>query len=116
MPDWAFSLVTVADPYTGTVTKPASLPDGIRVIAFEVVLENRSQQPLEFVTSDVRLRDLDGVEYRAGEYLGAEPRLVSQNLPDGERTRGWVWFGVSQSTELNSLVFVAPPPVLQVAL
>ncbi len=116
MPDWRFSGVNRRDPYEGTLTKPEGVPAGIRVAAFEVSLSNRSDQPLEFSISDVRLRDDDGVEYRAGEYLGTEPRLVSQNLPNGEITRGWVWFGLPENSTLASIVFIAPPPVLRVSL
>jgi len=116
MPDWRFGLETLQSPYEGALTKPDGLPAGVRVLACEVVLHNMATQPLEFMVTDVRLRDIDGVEYRAGEYLGTEPRLVSQNLPDGERTRGWVWFGLAEDVEPTAIVFIAPPPVLRISL
>jgi len=116
MPDWRFAVVTIQDPYQGTPTRPDSVPAGARVVAYQVVLTNNSDLPMEFTIADIRLRDIDGVEYRAGEYIGTEPRLVSQNLPDGERTRGWVWFGIPEGTEPSSIVFVAPPPTLRIRL
>ena len=116
MPQWRFAAIELVDPYTGTLTKPDALPANTRVVALQIVLQNESDQPLEFMVTDFRLRDADGTEYRAGEYLGTEPRIVSQNLPDGERTRGWVWFGIPQEAQLATIVFVAPPPVLRIDL
>jgi len=116
MPDWRFAAINLRDPYEGTLTKPTGVSAGIRVVAFEVSLANQSDQPLEFSIANIRLRDSDGVEYRAGDYLGTDPRLVSQNLPNGEITRGWIWFGVPEETSLASIVFIAPPPTLRIAL
>jgi hypothetical protein len=116
MPDWRFAVVTIQDPYQGALTTPDSLPSGLRILAYQVILTNNSDQPMEFRITDVRLRDNQGVEYRAGEYIGTEPRLVSQNLPDGERTRGWVWFALPEGSEPSSLVFLAPSPTLRVRL
>ena len=116
MPQWRFVVLEMIDPYGGTLTKPDGLPANTRVIALQVILLNESDQPLEFTVTDFRLRDTDGSEYRAGDYLGTEPRIVSQNLPDGERTRGWVWFGIPEAAQVAALVFVAPPPVLRVPL
>ncbi len=116
MPDWRFAAVNLTDPYEGTLTKPAGVSGGVRVVALEVALANESDQPFEFSITDIRLRDSDGIEYRAGDYLGTSPRLVSQNLPNGEITRGWVWFGIPDESSLASIVFVAPPPTLRIAL
>lgn len=114
MPDWLFTAVSMKDPYGGTMTKPTSVPSGTRVVSCQIIITNRSDQPLQFTITDIRLRDTDGAEYRAGDYLGTEPRVVSQNLPDGERTRGWVWFGIPEKATPASIVFIAPPPVLRV--
>lgn len=116
MPDWRFAAVNLSDPYEGTLTKPAGVSGGVRVVALEVSLANESDQPFEFSITDIRLRDTDGIEYRAGDYLGTNPRLVSQNLPNGEITRGWVWFGIPEESSLASIVFVAPPPTLRISL
>jgi hypothetical protein len=116
MPNWRFVVTDFLDPYQGTLTKPEGVPSGTRVVALQLILLNESDQPLEFMVTDFRLRDVDGSEYRAGEYLGTEPRIVSQNLPDGERTRGWVWFGLPESAQAASIVFIAPPPVLRIPL
>jgi hypothetical protein len=89
----------------------------MRYIGAEVVIENQSDQPLEFTATDVRLRDEQGVEYAVNSgVVGAEPKLVSQNLPDGERTRGWVWFAVPQDAAITELRFAPAPPQLRVQL
>jgi hypothetical protein len=41
---------------------------------------------------------------------------VSQNLPDGERTRGWVWFAVPEDVTIVEIRFVGPSPVFTVSL
>jgi hypothetical protein len=89
----------------------------MRYIGAEVVIENHSDQPLEFTTTDVGLRDEQGIEYPVtGSVVGAEPKLVSQNLPDGERTRGWIWFAVSKDAAITELRFAPAPPQLRVPL
>jgi hypothetical protein len=117
MPQWVFTVQAFQDPYAGELTRPAEPEPGIRYIGAEVVIENQSDQPLDFATSDVRLRDEQGVEYAASSaVIGAEPKLVSQNLPDGERTRGWVWFAVPEGSAITELRFVPASPQLRVEL
>jgi hypothetical protein len=117
MPHWIFTVQVFQDPYAGVLTRPAEPEPGIRYIGAEVVIENQSDQPLDFTASDVRLRDEQGVEYVANSaVVGEEPKLVSQNLPDGERTRGWVWFTVPDGTAITELRFVPAPPQLRVRL
>lgn len=116
MPDWRFSLMAAMDPYEGEITRPTVIPEGIRVVAYEVMLSNQSEQFMDFALRDIRIRDVDGIEYRADDYQGTEPRMMSQNLPDGERARGWVWFGVPQDAEISTILFVAPPPLLRISL
>ena len=117
MPQWIFTVQSFQDPYAGVLTRPAEPAPGMRYIGTEVVIENQSDQPLEFAGSDVRLRDEQGVEYPVNSgVVGAEPRLVSQNLPDGERTRGWVWFEVPQDAAITEVRFVPAPPQLRVQL
>jgi Domain of unknown function (DUF4352) len=117
MPNWVFTVQVFQDPYAGVLTRPAEPEPGIRYVAAEIVIENRSDQPLEFTVSDVRLRDEQGVEYTANTGVGGEePKLVSQNLPDGERTRGWVWFTVPEGTAITEVRFVPAPPQLRVRL
>jgi hypothetical protein len=116
MPDWRFSLIDTVDPYVGELTKPQGVPAGFRVIGCQVVLMNMSDQPMDFSLRDIRARDADGVEYQGGDFVGTEPDVVSQNLPDGERARGWVWFGIPEATELASLVFLAPRPILRIPI
>jgi len=117
MPHWVFTVQVFQDPYAGVLTRPAEPEPGIRYIAAEVVIENQSDQPLDFTASDVRLRDEQGVEYTANAaVIGEEPKLVSQNLPDGERTRGWVWFTVPEGAAVTELRFVPAPPQLRVRL
>ena len=62
------------------------------------------------------MRDTQGFQYAAGDVTGTEPRLVSQNLPDSERTRGWVWFMVPENAELTEIAFDGPPPSFRVPL
>jgi hypothetical protein len=117
MPRWIFTVLALQDPYAGVLTRPAEPEPGMRYIAAEVRIENQSDQPLEFSASDVRLRDEQGAEYASSSAIvGAEPKLTGQNLPDGERTRGWVWFSVPDDAVITELRFVAPPPQLRVQL
>lgn len=116
MPDWRFGLISFEDPYTGDISKPTSIPAGLRVVGCQVIITNDSDQPLDFSVRDIKVRDSEGMEYIAGDYLGTEPRIVSQNLPDGERTRGWIWVAVPESVTLASVVFVPPSPVLRIKL
>src|SRR5581483_9859269 len=90
-PRWTFTVLSYQDPYAGKLSKPTEPEPGTRYIAVEVVIDNGSDQPLEFAVSDVRLVDVQGVEYPGSStVLGAEPKLTGQNLPGGERTRGTV--------------------------
>lgn len=117
MPRWVFVVLVLQDPYTGVLTRPAEPEPGIRYIGAEVVIENQSDQPLEFAASDVRLRDEQGVEYSSSSaVIGEEPKLTGQNLPDGERTRGWVWFAIPEDAVITELRFIAPPPQLRVQI
>jgi hypothetical protein len=117
MPHWIFTVQVFQDPYAGVLTRPAEPEPGMRYIAAEVIIENQSDQPLDFTASEVRLRDEQGVEYASNSAVaGEEPKLVSQNLPDGERTRGWVWFSVPEGTAITELRFVPAPPQLRVRL
>lgn len=117
MPQWIFTVQVFQDPYAGELTRPAEPDPAMRYIGAEVVIENHSDQPLEFTTTDVSLRDEQGIEYPVnGSVVGAEPKLVSQNLPDGERTRGWAWFAVSKDAAITELRFAPAPPQLRVPL
>ena len=116
VPAWRFAVTLFEDPYRGTVDRPTEPPPNSRYIGAEVVIMNDSDQPLEFRTTNIRLRDLRGFQYAAGDVTGTEPRLVSQNLPDAERSRGWVWFVVPSDAEPSELTFEGPPPVLRVGL
>lgn len=113
-PKWSFTVTTFADPYTGSVTRPRTPPTGTRYVGAEVIIQNGSDQPLSFSLSDVMLIDKDGVAYPAGNVTGSDPKLVSQDLPGGERTRGWVWFAVPKDDRLAELRFVGPSPVFRI--
>jgi hypothetical protein len=115
-PGWTFSLRQFADPYEGEVSRPSTPPRGTRYVGAEVVITNGSDQPLDFTTADVRIRDTEGVEYSAGPVVGEEPKLVSQNLPEGERTRGWVWYAVPEEAVCEDVRFIGPTPIFRVAL
>ncbi len=47
---------------------------------------------------------------------GSEPKLVAQNLPDGERTRGWVWYSIPTDAKVAEVRFYGPRPVFRVKL
>jgi hypothetical protein len=115
-PDWRFTVTQFHDPYQGAVSRPATPDPDTRYVGAEVTISNGSDQPLSFSTSDVRLKDKTGFEYTAGSVLGEEPKLVSQNLPDGERTRGWVWFMVPKDATFSELRFIGPSPIFRVTL
>lgn len=115
-PAWTFTVLVVQDPYTGEITRPSEPKPGTRFVAAEVVITNGSDQPLDFSTSDVELRDADGVSYSAGAATGSEPKLVSQNLPDHERTRGWVWYAVPENVDIAELRFAGPSPIFRVPI
>jgi multidrug efflux pump subunit AcrA (membrane-fusion protein) len=116
MPAWAFVLHSMQDPYLDKLTFPAEIPAGNHVIRAEVSIINDSDQPLNFQSSSVRLLDADGVEYSAGSAQGREPRLVSQALPGGERSRGSVWFIVPDAAEVVEVKFYGPTPQFRVRL
>lgn len=115
-PTWSFALRTFDNPYTGKLQFPAAVPSGSRVVRAEVIIINASDQPLDFQSSNVHLIDSEGTEYTAGNAQGGEPKLVSQTLPNGERSRGSVWFIVPNSSELVTIRFYAPSPQLNVPL
>ena len=116
MPAWVFVVRQVLDPYPGEISRPTELPANMRVVAAEVVIDNQSSLSMEFAAGDIHLKEDNGFEYSAGTVVGEEPRLVSQNLPDGERTRGWVWFLVPQDSIVTEMRLFAPAPVIRVPL
>jgi hypothetical protein len=117
MPRWIFRVLVLQDPYTGVLTRPAEPEPGVRYIGAEVRIENQSDQPLAFAASAVRLRDDQGVEYTSdSDVSGEEPKLTGQNLPDGERARGWVWFSVPEDAVITEMRFLAPSSQLRVQL
>lgn len=115
-PAWRFAVSIFEDPYRGTIESPVDPPPGTRFVGAEVVITNDSDQPLEFAVNGVRLQDNRGFQYPAGDVIGTEPRLVSQNLPDRERTRGWVWFLLPVDAEPFQMAFNGPPPSFRVPL
>ncbi len=115
-PNWSFTVLEVQSPYKGQLTRPKEVAPGQMVFAAQVIITNGSDQPLNFSTSDITLKDDAGVAYPAGSTLGSEPRIVSQDLPGGERTRGWVWFSVPVGTVATQLIFTGPSPQFRIAL
>ena len=115
-PNWSFTVVSVDDPYKGVVTRPKEKVPGTRYVSAQVVITNGSEEPLQFDIPDVRLVDQDGIEYPAGDVTGSEPKLVAQNLPDGERTRGWVWYSLPTGAKVGEVRFYGPRPVFRIKL
>jgi hypothetical protein len=114
-PDWQFAVLTYQDPYQGMLQKPDKPQSGMRYIAAEVEITNGSDQAaLNFLSSDVKLEQDSGLEYRASVVIGSEPRLRGRNLNPGERARGWVWFEVSENAKVTRLTFVAPSPEFRI--
>jgi hypothetical protein len=115
-PNWTFTVLQVQQPYKGELTRPKELDPGLTVVAAEIIITNGSDQPLGFSTADIALKDEAGISYTSGSTLGTEPRVVSQDLPGGERTRGWVWFAVPDGTVPTQLVFSGPAPQFRVPI
>jgi hypothetical protein len=115
-PNWTFSVTIFEDPYKGAISRPKTPPEGARIVGAEVIIENGSDQPMSYTIRDLHLRSVDGVEYTAGEVDGDEPGLVGQDLPDGERARGWIWFAVPEADVLKEIRFVGPQPVFRIAV
>lgn len=107
-PEWVCHVYAYQDPYRGNATRDP-LP-GTRWVAAEIGIDNNSEQALSVATSDLRVRLGSGLEVRAGEIAGTEPRLNPRNLNAGEVARGWVWFSVEEGVEVLQLVFVSDPP------
>jgi hypothetical protein len=114
MPAWWLTVETFQDPYAGVVQQPAQPPPGTRYLATEVVIENASNQGLNFTPADVRLRDATGQEFRGGTAVGTEPFIAPRNLNGGERSRGWIWFTAPAGAQIVEIVYVAPPAELRV--
>lgn len=114
MPRWSFTVVDIQDPFVDKLTFPQKLPPDTRAVQSQIVITNDADQPLDFKTSDIHLLDVEGVEYPAGNATGSQPKLVSQTLPNGERTRGWVWFLVRSGVKIQEIKFYAPAPQLRV--
>jgi hypothetical protein len=116
-PAWSFAVALYQDPWEGAVARPDTPPEGTRYIGAQVVIRNDSDSPMEYTTRDIFLRSVDGILYPAGEVTSDDvPALVNQNLPDGERARGWVWFAVRQEDEISEVRFEGPSPVFRVRL
>lgn len=115
-PDWTFIVHTFEDPYTGDIQVPQERPAGMRFAAAEIEVVNDSDQSLAFTPIDVRLRTLDGTEYRGGSAIGTDPTINPRNLNPGERSRGWVLFTVPEGSEVVELVYLAPQPQFRIQL
>ena len=115
-PAWSVSVAALHDPYPGQIQAPESPPAGVRFIATEVVIENASDQALDFTPADIRLVDSTGIEYRGGAAAGTEPFLGVRNLNGGDRSRGWVWFMVPENAVIAELIYVAPTPLFRIPL
>jgi hypothetical protein len=113
MPAWWLTVETFQDPYAGVVQQPAQPPPGTRYLAAEVVIENASNQGLNFTPADVRLRDATGQEFRGGTAVGTEPFIAPRNLNGGERSRGWIWFTAPADAQIVEIVYVTPPAELR---
>ena len=115
-PDWTFAVHAFQDPYSGEVQVPQERPSGMRFLAAEVEVINASDQSLAFTPIDIRLRTLDGIEYRGGSAIGTDPTINPRNLNPGERSRGWVLFTLPEASVPAELVYLAPQPQFRIGL
>jgi len=115
-PNWNVVFRQLSDPYTGTVDEGKPPPAGMRYVGLEIEINNDSDQPLAVEPFDVRLRDAEGNEYRAGSTFGTEPRLSSRSLNTGERSRGWGWFVVPANAKITEATYIAPRPQFRLQL
>ena len=115
-PNWSFVLHSYQDDYSGEIQAPQERPAGMRFAAAEVEIIDDSDQPLAFTPIDVRLRSVDGIEYRGGSAIGMEPTINPRNLNPGERSRGWVWFTVPEGTTASEIVYIAPQPQFRITI
>jgi hypothetical protein len=115
-PEWTFVVHTVQDPYSGDIQVPQEQPPGMRFVAADVEVVNASDQSLAFTPIDIRLRTLDGVEYRGGSAIGTDPTINPRNLNPGERSRGWVLFTLPEESVAVELVYLAPQPQFRIVL
>ncbi len=115
-PNWTFSVFRFQDPYAGAIQVPQEQPPGMRFTGAEVEIVNGSDQGLAFTPIDLRLRTLDGIEYRGGSAIGTDPTINPRNLNPGERSRGWVLFTVPAESEADELVYLAPQSQFRIAL
>lgn len=113
---WEFAVLGYQDPYGGTLLVP-ELPDpDTRYIGIEIEIINGSSEALDFDPYEVRLVDIDGVQLRSGGVVGSEPRINALNLVSGERSRGWIYFGVTSDAEPAEILYIAPPPQLRIPI
>jgi len=115
-PDWTFEVHAFEDPYAGEIQVPQERPAGMRFLAAEVEVVNASDQALAFTPIDIRLRTLDGIEYRGGSAIGTDPTINPRNLNPGERSRGWVLFTIPEASVPVELAYLAPQPQFRIAL
>jgi hypothetical protein len=115
-PNWTFVVHNVEDPYSGDIQVPQEQPPGMRFVAAEVEVINASDQSLAFTPIDIRLRTLDGIEYRGGSAIGTDPTINPRNLNPGERSRGWVLFTIPEVGVAVELAYLAPQPQFRIAL
>jgi hypothetical protein len=62
---------------------------GDEFLAIEIIVQSGANTGVNISPLDVKVKDADGLQYDAG-LLGKEPFLPTQNdLPKGEKVRGW---------------------------
>lgn len=115
-PEWSFIVYAIQDPYELPEASTLVVPPGTHYFATEVEIDNASDQPLSFATSQIRLRATDGLEFTSGAAAGPETTLKARVLPPGDKTRGWLWFNVPDDAELTDLVFIAQSPEFSLSL
>jgi hypothetical protein len=104
----------VEDPYTGTITNPATLDPNARYIGVEVAIVNNGDYPVSTAWSSIRLRDSLGRDYAGGSVRGTDEPLRGRELANGETNRGWVWFAVPADAEITTILYVPPATEIRI--
>jgi len=94
----------ILDPYSSE--NMFDEPDaGMRFVAFDLTVENVSDSSNYFSAFEFKLRDADDFQYEVGISPLVSPRLESQDLRGGTKTRGLVGFQVRATARLVELYF-----------
>jgi hypothetical protein len=91
----------------GSLGKPKDSAN--ELIAIDFTLQSTADKEVGAYLSRARLRDSDGFEYEATSF-GKDPTLKSQNdVPSGQKRRGWVTFEIPKTAKGLVFAYEAVP-------